>query len=82
MKKISGRRPDFMKYVYKVIDKETAKIFVRLVELILTDIDVEADIPEDDRMTSLITVTLNNYCVKEFEKLSFIVDVTHAKPVL
>ena len=71
-----------MKYVYKVIDKDTAKIFVRLVELILINAEVEADIPENDRMTSLVSVTLNNYCVKEFEKLSFIVDVTHAKSVL
>ncbi len=68
-------------YTFKVIDRETAESFEKLVNLLTGKMDatVKVDIPNDERMTSLVFITIKNKTVEKYEFIAIIAEVMHAK---
>lgn len=68
-------------YTFKVIDRETAESFEELVKLLSGKLEatVKLDIPDDERMTSMVYVTIKNKTIKKHEFIAIIAEVMHAK---
>ena len=68
-------------YTFKEIDRETAKSFEELVKLLSGQLEatVKVDNPSDERMTSMVSVTIKNQTIKKHEYLAVIAEVMHAK---
>lgn len=68
-------------YTFKVLDRETAESFEKLINLLLGKINatVKVDIPEEERMTSLVFVTIHNENVQKYEFVMIVAEIMHAK---